>query len=118
MNRNYRLQFFYIKDFFLDKMNFKIEIFIRLSLKYPVSVVILSLKIKKKQFFIYYCVNDDADTMKFNKMVNACEFCNLFVFCRSYIRSEVSFKYLAAILDAILNFSKCSRVTGCHTADC
>ena len=48
MNRNYRLQFFYIKDFFLDKMNFKIEIFIRLSLKYPVSVVILSLKIKKK----------------------------------------------------------------------
>ena len=50
-------------------------------------------------------------------MLNACDFCNLFVFCMSYIRSDFSFKYLAAILDAILDFSKCTRVTGSHTTD-
>ena len=76
----------------------------------------MSLKLTNS-FFIYGCVNDDADTMKLYKMLNACDFCNLFVFCRSYIRSDVSFKYLAAILDAILDFSKCTRVTGSHTTD-
>ena len=44
-------------------------------------------------------------------------FVSYLYFGRSYIRSDVSFKYLAAILDAILDFSKCSRVTGCHITD-
>ena len=51
------------------------------------------------------------------KLLNPTIFVNYMHLCRSYIRSEVSLKYLAAILDAILDFSKCSRVTGCHTAD-
>jgi len=40
----------------------------------------VSLKIEKKKLFIYNYVNDDANTIKLNKMVNACDFCKLFVF--------------------------------------
>jgi len=58
-----------------------------------------------------FCVNDDSDTIKVNKMVNARDFVNKMC-------GKISNKYFAAILDAIYDFSKCSRVTGWHTADC
>ena len=61
-------------------MHFKIEIFIRLSLKYIFGSIFLSLKIEKNIFFLYYYVNDDANTIQLNKMVNACDFCKLFEF--------------------------------------
>ena len=44
---------------------------------------------RSESFFICICVNKDADTIKLNKIVKACEFCKYVLF-RSNIRSEFS----------------------------
>ena len=86
------------KRLFSRQMHFKIEIFIRLSLKYHFRQYFVSLKIEKKQLFIYYYVNDDANTIKLNKMV--------FVLWQAIYKVRCQFKIFGGHLGRHLGFFK------------